>query len=118
MGQSVSQILLSEGNITEQIETLTAEADMIVDSFFGTGLKGQLNDKYIQLIEQINTGNCPVLAVDIPSGLDCDTGQPLGAAIIADYTVTFVAVKKGFKKTIATQYTGEIYVASIGIVVR
>jgi NAD(P)H-hydrate epimerase len=53
--------------------------------------------------------------VDIPSGLDCDTGLPLGAAIKADWTVTFVAVKKGFAPEAVRQYTGEIYVASIGV---
>jgi len=56
------------------------------------------------------------LAVDIPSGLDCDTGEPLGAAIRASYTVTFVAVKKGFTSASgAAAYTGEIFVATIGV---
>ena len=98
------------------MENFAAGADMIVDGIFGTGLSGQLNDKYKQLIESINAQNCPILAVDIPSGLDCDSGEPLGAAIIAMYTVTFVALKKGFASADAAQYTGEIYVASIGIV--
>jgi NAD(P)H-hydrate epimerase len=56
--------------------------------------------------------------VDIPSGLDCDAGEPLGAAIRATWTVTFVAVKKGFVSANAAQYTGEIFVASIGIATR
>ena len=56
------------------------------------------------------------MSVDIPSGLDCDTGLPLGAAIKATYTVTFVAVKKGFvAASDASQYTGEIFIASIGV---
>jgi len=116
IGQSVTQINPSDGNITDQVQTLTVGTDMIVDSLFGTGLRGQLSDEYKQLIESINARNCPVLAVDIPSGLDCDTGQPHGAAIKADYTVTFVAVKKGFTTTEAAQYTGEIFIASIGVV--
>jgi len=54
--------------------------------------------------------------VDIPSGLDCDTGEPLGTAIKATYTVTFVAVKKGFVAgPDAVKYVGELYVASIGV---
>jgi NAD(P)H-hydrate epimerase len=54
--------------------------------------------------------------VDIPSGLDCDTGEPLGIAIRAVYTVTFVAVKKGFTVSPdAHMYVGELYVASIGV---
>jgi NAD(P)H-hydrate repair Nnr-like enzyme with NAD(P)H-hydrate epimerase domain len=56
------------------------------------------------------------LAVDIPSGLDCDSGEPLGTAVKATYTVTFVAVKKGFVSSrTAADYTGEVFVASIGI---
>ena len=84
-------------------------------ALFGTGLSGQLSDEYRQLIESINAQGHPVLAVDIASGLDCDTGQPLGAAIKAKYTVTFVAVKKGFTTADAAQYTGGIFVASIGV---
>ena len=59
--------------------------------------------------------NLCIMSVDIPSGLDCDTGQPLGVAIRARYTVTFVAVKKGFTHSEANLYTGDIYVASIGV---
>jgi len=56
--------------------------------------------------------------VDIPSGLDCDSGEQLGAAIRAAWTVTFAAVKQGFVSANAVQYTGEIFVASIGIATR
>jgi NAD(P)H-hydrate epimerase len=116
MGQSIEQLRPAEDNITDRVETFAAGADMVVDSLFGTGLNGQLSNEYKQLIESINARNCPILAVDIPSGLDCDTGEPLGAAIIASYTVTFVAVKKGFTSARAAQYTGKVFVASIGIV--
>lgn len=116
LNQPIEQLNLRSDNIAAQVKTYAAGADMLVDGIFGTGLKGQLSDDYKQLIESINDRNCPVLAVDIPSGLDCDTGEPLGAAIKADYTVTFVAVKEGFNSAgKASQYTGEIYVASIGI---
>jgi hydroxyethylthiazole kinase-like uncharacterized protein yjeF len=116
MGQMIEQMNLTDGNIVERVKTFTAGADMIVDSLFGTGLSGQLSDEYNQLIKSLNSLNCPVLAVDIPSGLNCDTGQPLGIAIRADYTVTFVALKKGFTTEEATQNTGEIFIASIGVV--
>ena len=90
-------------------------ADMIVDAIFGTGLQGRLSDEYIQLIESINAQNRTILAVDIPSGLDCDTGKSLGAAVKAAYTVTFAVAKKGFTAADAVRsYTGEIFVASIG----
>jgi len=116
LGQPIEQLNLKSGDIAGRVKAFTAGADMLVDALFGTGLSGQLSDEYKQLIESINGRNCPVLAVDIPSGLDCDTGEPLGAAIRADYTVTFVAVKKGFtSESTAPQYTGEIFVASIGV---
>jgi hydroxyethylthiazole kinase-like uncharacterized protein yjeF len=92
-----------------------SDSDIIVDAIFGTGLTGQLRGNYIKLIENINGLDVDVVAVDIPSGLDCDEGVPLGAAINAVATVTFVAVKKGFKNITAKKYTGDIYIASIGI---
>ena len=116
LGQPIEQFNLRNGDIAGQVNTLADGVDMLVDSLFGTGLKGQLKNDYKQLIESINSQNCPILAVDIPSGLDCDKGEPLGAAIKADYTVTFVAVKKGFvSSSTAAQYTGRIFIASIGV---
>jgi len=55
------------------------------------------------------------VAVDIPSGLDCDTGEVFGCAVEAVATVTFVAAKKGFANAGAKRYTGDVFVASIGI---
>ncbi|MFB0524843.1 MAG: NAD(P)H-hydrate epimerase, partial [Phycisphaerae bacterium] len=119
LGQPIEQLNLDDGDIPRRIKAFADGADMLVDGLFGTGLSGQLSDEYKQLIESINAQNCPILAVDIPSGLDCDSGQPLGAAIRATYTVTFVAVKKGFirhrRTSSSAQYTGEIFVASIGV---
>jgi len=116
LGQPIEQLNLGDGDIPGQVKDFAAGADMLVDGLFGTGLGGKLSDEYKQLIESINAQNRPILAVDIPSGLDCDTGEPLGAAIRANHTVTFAAVKKGLASagTVA-QYTGEIFVASIGV---
>jgi NAD(P)H-hydrate epimerase len=111
----VEQLNPKEDDVPARIKEFTSDADMIVDGLFGTGLSGQLRGDYIQLIDCINACDCPILAVDIPSGLDCDNGKPLGAAVKANYTVTFVAVKKGFACESAASYTGEIYIASIGI---
>ena len=118
MGRPVELMNPSARDIAGQIERFSTGAGVIVDSLFGTGLRGQLSDEYRRLIESINACNGPVLAVDIPSGLDCDAGEPLGGAIRAAWTVTFVAVKKGFLSASAAQYTGEIFVASIGIATR
>ena len=116
LGQPVQKLDLDCGDVPGQVQAFAGATDMIVDALFGTGLSGQLDGRYRQLIESMNSQRRPIVAVDIPSGLDCDTGQPLGAAIRATYTVTFVAVKKGF--TVAggaSDYTGEIFVASIGV---
>jgi hydroxyethylthiazole kinase-like uncharacterized protein yjeF len=116
MGRSIEILNPAGDDVSVRVRTIAAKTDMIVDALFGTGLQGQLRVDYIKLIECINSLGRPVVAVDIPSGLDCDTGEPLGAAIKADCTVTFVAVKKGFSVgSDVRQYTGEIYVASIGI---
>jgi hydroxyethylthiazole kinase-like uncharacterized protein yjeF len=116
LGQSIKLLDPNSENISAQVSTLTTEADMLVDGLFGTGLYGQLSKEYIRLIESINAQKSPILAVDISSGLDCDTGEPLGAAIRASYTVTFVALKKGLTNmNNAAQYTGEIFIASIGV---
>jgi hydroxyethylthiazole kinase-like uncharacterized protein yjeF len=115
LDQPIEQFTLTE-NIAERIRALACDADMIVDALFGTGLRGQLDDEHKQLIDSLNALRRPILAVDIPSGLDCETGEPLGAAIRAAYTVTFVAVKKGLTSAAgAAQYTGEVFVASIGV---
>ncbi len=115
LGRPIEQLNPKDSDVPSRVKTFAGDADMLVDGLFGTGLSGQLNDEYKQLIESINACDCPILAVDIPSGLDCDAGQPLGAAIRASYTVTFVAVKKGFASESAAKYTGEIFVASIGV---
>jgi NAD(P)H-hydrate epimerase len=102
-------------DIESRVTNFANEANMIIDAIFGTGLTGTLRDEYKRLIESINELGCPVLSVDIPSGLDCDTGLPLGASIKANCTVTFAAAKKGFVFENTRAYTGDIFVASIGV---
>lgn len=115
MGAKVRQLDLGEPDVADKIKTHTADADLIVDAIFGTGLKGQLRADYAEWINTINALDVPIMAVDIPSGLNCDSGEPLGAAIKADFTVTFVAMKRGFTAPAAHEYTGDVYVASIGV---
>jgi len=116
LGQSIELLEMSDADISERVRAFAGGAYMVVDSLFGTGLSGELRGEHKELVAGINALGCPVVAVDIPSGLDCDTGEPLGAAIRATYTVTFVAVKKGFVDSAGAQeYTGEIFVASIGV---
>ncbi len=91
-----------------------ADADLIVDAVFGTGLDRPVTGPAAQAIEWINGASAPVLAVDVPSGLDCDTGESLGTIVRADCTVTFVAKKPGLITAAAKEYVGKVVVADIG----
>jgi len=87
----------------------------VVDALLGTGFRGEVRAHLADVIERCNALAGPkVVAIDLPSGLDCDTGQPSNATIQADVTVTFVAPKVGFDAPGATRYTGRVVVADIG----
>lgn len=72
-----------------------AEGEVIVDAVLGTGLRGPAREEAARIIRDINSSARPILAVDVPSGLDSDTGVPLGDTVRADCTVTFVGLKTG-----------------------
>jgi NAD(P)H-hydrate epimerase len=86
----------------------------VVDALFGTGLVRALGDPFDWIAGVVNDSGKPVLAVDIPSGLDCDTGEPLGPTVKATHTTTFVAHKKGFLNPASRAWTGEVHVIDIG----
>lgn len=90
-------------------------AALVVDALFGTGLRGEVREPGRTAIELLNQARKPVVAVDIPSGLDCDTGQPLGVAVKAEVTVTFARAKVGLLRPEARPYVGRLVVADIGI---
>jgi NAD(P)H-hydrate epimerase len=92
-----------------------AMADWIVDALFGTGLSGPVRAPLAQVIAAINASRARVLAIDIPSGLDCDTGKPLGPTVRAHHTVTFVAPKMGFSFPHAHEWLGQVHVVDIGV---
>jgi NAD(P)H-hydrate epimerase len=92
-----------------------ADAEWVVDALFGTGLAGPVRPPLDRVIRLMNEKGKRILAVDIPSGLDCDTGQPLGEVVRADQTVTFVAPKKGFAAIEARAYLGTVQVVDIGL---
>ncbi len=90
------------------------KADWIVDGLFGTGLSRPIEGLFETWIDWINASKKPVLSLDIPSGLDCDRGVPLGDSIRASVTTTFVAEKLGFCEPQAKDYTGDVQVIEIG----
>ena len=94
--------------------TELATVDWVVDALFGTGLQGPVRSPFDQVIAAINASHRRVLAVDIPSGLDADTGLPLGPTIRAEHTVTFVAEKIGFAQPSAKEWLGTVHVVDIG----
>jgi NAD(P)H-hydrate epimerase len=89
-------------------------AILIVDAVFGTGLTRPPREPFDQIAHTINGLRIPVLAIDLPSGMDCDTGKTPGACIKATRTVTFVAEKLGFDEPAARQLLGLVTVADIG----
>ncbi len=90
-------------------------ASIIVDAMLGTGFSGEVRSLTSKIIHAINASGGPaVVAVDVPSGLDCDTGKPSNATVRADATVTFVAIKVGFLEQGASEFTGHVHVADIG----
>lgn len=89
-------------------------AGWVVDALFGTGLTRMLTVPYAAVVATLIGYGTPVLAVDIPSGLDCDSGEPLGPTVRATHTATFVAHKKGFLNPTSRQWTGEVHVIDIG----
>ncbi|HMO35126.1 MAG TPA: NAD(P)H-hydrate epimerase [Gemmatales bacterium] len=98
----------------EKLATELRSARLIVDALLGTGLTGEVRSPLAEIIQVMNQSGKPILAVDIPSGLDANTGQPLGGAVVAQHTVTFVDKKIGMLNDEAWLYTGEIHVAGIG----
>jgi NAD(P)H-hydrate epimerase len=98
----------------EETSTLPV-ADVHVDALYGTGLSRAPQTAAAQLIERINASGAPVLALDVPSGLNADTGDCPGAAVRADLTVTFVAAKRGLHTGRAAACTGRIELATLGL---
>lgn len=89
-------------------------AAWIVDALLGTGAHGEPRRPLDVAIDWINVQPGRKLAVDVPSGLDCDTGEPAEHTVRADHTCTFVAAKQGFAEPGAKEFTGQVHVVSIG----
>ena len=92
-----------------------ATSDWIVDALFGTGLNGPLRSPFDEIVALINDRSAKVLAVDIPSGLDGDTGKPLGPTVRAHHTATMLAWKTGFVQEVAREWLGQVHLIDIGL---
>ncbi len=109
--------LYSITNIEQLTEAESHLSDiwLVIDSIFGTGLTRKVNGHFAEIINRINEFTCPLVAVDIPSGLHTDSGLPLGCSVKADLTVTFGLAKIGQIIHPGSGYTGELQVVDIGI---
>lgn len=103
-----------EGDRQEFNKTID-NSDIIVDAIFGVGFHGKVSDELSEVIEMINSSRGTVVSVDVPSGVDSDSGEVSGACVQADHTVTFSTRKPGHVIYPAVDYCGEVHVASIGI---
>ncbi len=115
LNTGVECIQVKDDSRDEEIEAQIADVDIIVDGMLGTGIKGEVRGVARNLIELINKSGRPVVAIDVPSGLDSDTGRVSGTCIKAAKTVTFGLLKTGLTVYPGKEYCGEVILADIGI---
>jgi NAD(P)H-hydrate epimerase len=104
-------------NLNQRLNDECADVDWLVDALLGTGAQGNPRPPFDTAIEIINSRQAPtrVLAVDVPSGLDCDTGLPSEHTVRADHTCTFAAMKTGYLQPAAQHFIGTVHVCDIGL---
>jgi NAD(P)H-hydrate epimerase len=113
-GRVAARLLRENGR--EGVETEDpAGFDVVVDALFGTGFSGGPRPEAASLIERINASGAPVVAVDLPSGVDASTGETVGVAVQADLTVTFHGPKVGLVVAPGCFHAGDVVVADIGL---
>ena len=108
-------VVFEPGDGDAELGEALEDADWIVDALLGTGAIGDPRPPLDAVIERLNAHPAKKLAIDLPSGLDCDTGRPGTPTFRADYTCTMVASKPGFHVEGAAQYTGIVSVHDIGV---
>ena len=92
-----------------------SDFDVIVDAMLGTGIKGKLREPYLNAIKRINANKVPVLAIDIPTGIEADTGFVHNEAVRADITATFIGHKKGMYTGDSASYRGRVKLFKLDI---
>ena len=105
----------TESKINDEVNQIIKNYDVVVDGLFGVGLSKNVEGVFEKIIFSINKNANKIVSIDVPSGLDCDTGLEKGIAIKADYTYTFEVIKKGFLNYNALKYIGKLEVLNIGI---
>jgi NAD(P)H-hydrate epimerase len=103
------------GEVQALLVEIWSGVDVVVDGLLGTGLSRDLSGPFRALVESLNAAELPVFALDVPSGLNADTGVVMGAAVRARVTITFGHPKAGLLTSVASAYTGEIELADLGV---
>ena len=118
-GKIAAELLAQSGREVTVVDATTGgdlgSPDVIVDALFGTGFHGEPRPEAATLIEAMNADGAPIVAVDIPSGVDASTGEIAGAAVQAELTVTFHGRKVGLAVAPGRFHAGEVVVADIGL---
>jgi ADP-dependent NAD(P)H-hydrate dehydratase / NAD(P)H-hydrate epimerase len=112
-GRIALRVLAEAGRETR--DELDGDVDLVIDALFGTGFHGEPRPDAQALIERINASGVPVVAVDLPSGVDASTGEVAGVAVQADMTVTMHGLKVGLLVAPGRFLAGEVEVADIGL---
>ncbi|MDR3258386.1 MAG: NAD(P)H-hydrate dehydratase [Fusobacteriaceae bacterium] len=99
----------------EEIEKHIKTSNIVIDAIFGTGIHGEIKEPFKTVIEKINAFSRYTISIDIPSGIDGDTGEILGTAIKADETITLALPKIGTMTSFGSEYSGKLHIADIGI---
>lgn len=111
--ESTAHIPIERYRWDEAAPARLERCEWIIDAMLGTGTSGAIREPFVTAIDAVNRARARVLAIDLPSGLDCDTGAPLGPVIVAERTVTFVAPKIGFFNPAARRYLGVVDVVPL-----
>ncbi|WP_421132752.1 NAD(P)H-hydrate dehydratase [Alteromonas sp. A079] len=114
-GTAQSRWLDLGGKISAFDSALLEKADVVIDALLGTGINSYIRNEFAQVIDAINASTTPIVSVDVPSGLDANTGQSLGRCVQADVTVTFVGIKPGLVTGAGKQSCGKLVYADLGI---
>ena len=107
--------IFTKAPTAEHLRTEFAQCKWIVDALLGTGVRGEPREPFNRTINVMNQHQSRRIALDIPSGLDGDTGQPSSTTIRADITCSFVAAKPGLLSVEAQPYVGELQIVDIGV---
>lgn len=118
--ETLKVVYFDKDSLNDSLERLSqslAQADVVVDAILGTGAHGEPRFPISKIIQSLNSAMKTVFAVDIPSGLDSDTGEAASQTVRANVTCTLAAFKKGFVCPAATEYTGKIILGDIGVAI-